>query len=219
LERVAQGAQNDASAISDLNTVMGKNAAREFSATLKDLAANGLPGVEDGLTGQIEALAQLDTKWTTLKQTVANFGRDVAVALGQVVGAIYSNEVIAEKAAVAAAKRDADEKKRLQELAAQRDANKIKAIGAENAKANQAIEDSDKQRAASIAAITVAAPVAADRLARIGGIIGGQSDPNRGMMERQLKETEIIRKATEDVANIMKNLDSKVSEIIGNTSE
>lgn len=48
--------------------------------------------------------------------------------------------------------------------------------------------------------INVDTPTAADRLAKIGGIIGGQTTKDIGVWQRQLKEQEMIRRATEKMA-------------------
>jgi hypothetical protein len=48
--------------------------------------------------------------------------------------------------------------------------------------------------------ITVSSPEAADRLARIGGYVGGQADPYRGYWERQIRILEEIRNFQSEIA-------------------
>jgi hypothetical protein len=63
--------------------------------------------------------------------------------------------------------------------------------------------------------IAVAAPEAADRLAKIGGIIGGQADMNRGLRERQLKEAERQTKIQERIDRNTAATASSTSEMAG----
>ena len=63
--------------------------------------------------------------------------------------------------------------------------------------------------------ITVAAPEAADRLAKIGGIIGGQADMNRGLRERQLKEAERQTKIQERIEKNTAETASTTAEMAG----
>jgi len=64
--------------------------------------------------------------------------------------------------------------------------------------------------ARQIADITVSSPQAADRLARIGGIIGGQTSPQQGAMERMAKETEIQTRLAEEIKDIVASMDAKL---------
>lgn len=59
--------------------------------------------------------------------------------------------------------------------------------------------------------ISVSAPTAADQLAKIGGIVGGQTDPMRGLAERQLKIQEKIEKHMADAQ-------AKIDNIVTNTN-
>jgi hypothetical protein len=52
-----------------------------------------------------------------------------------------------------------------------------------------------KMRSAIEKEISVSAPQAADSLAKIGGLVGGQTDPLKGLIERQLKIMEAQEKA------------------------
>ena len=67
LKRVAQGAQQDGSAISDLNKIMGKGAAAEYSATLKKLAEEGMGGTNAKTEKTVIIFKNLNTAWETAK--------------------------------------------------------------------------------------------------------------------------------------------------------
>ena len=71
--------------------------------------------------------------------------------------------------------------------------------------------DEIAQRAAK--GITVGAPQAADSLAKIGGIIGGQTDPARMLAERNIKIQEKIKELTEKALEALNKVEKHTAPI------
>lgn len=235
LLRVAQGAQQDGAAISDLNNIMGRGAAGEMSAMLKDLAQNGLPGVTAAVDAQIAAFSDLNSIWRQAKDDLGHLGQEILLTAAQFLGLAASDEEYARRAVAAQKQRDEANRMRLAQLAKTKEyEDKVKAAlteqkrleelerkvsgqekrwNAELERSKEQVADRRKQKERAVEDITVAAPQAADRLARIGGIIGGQISPDRGLMERQLKETELMRRMLEDIKEIEQRSDETLRRI------
>lgn len=210
---VAQGAQTSATSVSSLNDVMGRNAAAEYSATLKTLAEKGMPQATEAANLQIVALAELNRKWVTLKDSVQDYARAQLVAFGRTVGLIESESQARAKAEAERFKQDQAQLVRLKEMRAEREKDRKEKIFKEVEQAADKKADLEKRLQESIQNITVQAPQAADNLARIGGIIGGQTDKGRGLAERQLKEAELQTKLTEDMVKVVADMEKGIAEI------
>lgn len=213
LLRVAQGAQKSGSSMSDLNAVLGKGAGAEFGATLKELAENGLPAVADSTTTQINALAELNASWMSLKDQVGDYGRQALVVLGQGLGLIESDYALQQKAEAEAEKRHTASIRRSQELAQQRSKDIQAKRDAESAKGQEQIQAVKKDLEKSVLDITVSPAKASDRLSAIGGVVGFQQSKERGLIERQIKEQELLRKSSEKIEELTKATNKALEDV------
>ncbi len=205
MQAIAQGAQDDATAVSDLNNVMGKDAARNYSAALQDLAANGLPAVDASLRKTIDSFARVNALYEEAKVKVQRWGMSLVVAAGQRLGLLRSDAEYADQAEAEDRKRQTEQQRRIAGLQEER-RRKLELQRAEiTGKEAKRLGELREREAEAIRNISVAAPQAADRLARIGGMVGGQATGWEGAAQRQLKQLEIIRKTQEDSLKVLED--------------
>lgn len=206
---VAKGAEKDATAIHNLNEVMGKGAAGEYGATLKDIAKNGLPAVSAAVDDSIAKFAMLHKNFEILKDSIGHtFMEYASTAMNKLMG-LSDSDVENEKWAA-----DQDRRKKNQERLAELRRQHQEAVALVKSEGQQKENEVIKRRDKAIEAITVSAPKAADSMAAYGRSIGGQG-ATTGIEERQLKELEIIAKTTEELADIQKDTNKKLAELGG----
>jgi hypothetical protein len=199
-ERVAQGARSDGAAISDLNNVMGKGAANEFSEVLKDIGANGLPGMNAQVDQSIHQFAEMEKKIISIKDKFKDMFMAGAVKIGQIIGLAPSDEEDRKRQEKEAYDNFVKNRERLKQLAEERKKAQQEDVVKVEKRAEKAKEDALKS-------ITVDAPKASDQFARLGAMIGGgAADRTRGAVERQIKVAEAIKKINEDMAADLKEI-------------
>ena len=197
LLKVADGAQKDSTAIHDLNLVMGKGAAGEYGAALKDIANNGLPAIDKAAEDATRSLAAMNAQYEGIKNKVSDKIKGALVDAWNfwIPGA---QDEASQKSAQADKQRAAQNAARLAGLQQEHNA----AIAAISLDATEKTDKSERRKQHDLDNITVQAPRASDSMAAYGRMIGGQFQGSGGVAERQLKELEIIAKYAEEQAEI-----------------
>jgi hypothetical protein len=210
LELVAKGAQDDATAIHNLNEIMGKGAAAEYGATLKDIAINGLPKVSKEAENAAKQFANINKQYEILKDKIGHGFMKAAVNVANFVG-LGSESEIQSQLDKEQRSRAAQASARLKDLRDQQQAlvDKVKLEGSDKEKT---ILDKRKK---AIDSITVSAPTASDSLAAYGRMIGSQNYGASGVAERQLKELEIIAESTKELTKIQDDTNKKIEALGG----
>jgi len=214
LELVAKGykaAGGSATAYNAASELMGRGG-KELTGVLMDVADNGLQGIIDkgieaGTVLRNEVVSSLADANNEMERTTRQLRNMVTIGLADAV--LWWRKLAAAMGAyTAGAGLSWDESKA---LAADITAYKPK----DQPPLGSARKNEDAQIQKSVREITVKTPSAADRLAKIGGVIGGQTSKDLGMLQRQLKEQEAIRKATEATAQSTKETVQKLDEMAG----
>jgi len=222
LMAIAKGAQTSATAIRDLNQIMGKGAAAEYGGVLKDLAADQDQFAEfskRSADATESVLAKAQSKLTEFKNELKAAGKGflafVLDPFGTISGANTEQQYYQEM------DRKAQEKSRLDslsQLAAEEDARKREESNKkiadkmdETLKREHTIEEKSiaQQQDSAVRAgrrmenIIVTAPRAADSMAAYGRNIGGNYSSDNGAMERMIKEQEITNEHFEEQVKII----------------
>jgi hypothetical protein len=210
--KVIQGAESSATGLRGLQAVMGKGAITgRMQAVFREISKTGMPERAD-LDAAMRFQMALGTQAQEMKKTVQEKAMltqyRVARAAGTPAAARAEEEA---KSARAEETRRQQERLRLlrEEAAARKEAAKGKIIAEAMAGLGEVKEKAAKQ----LAAITVAAPEAADRLARIGGIVGRQASPDRGVLERVAKAAEINNDLAKESNKIAAQMDEKLKAL------
>ncbi|MEN6360041.1 MAG: hypothetical protein ABFD59_08295 [Smithella sp.] len=209
-ERMSQR-MNDSNATAEEGKATGDILGRGYTslrATMQDVAAEGLdPMIEKLKTmnqimteDSVNAAAAMELAWERASRSVTNYAREQAI---EVIKAVKTASAYLGAMWVTSG---TEEGNAIQTVAARIAAQIVgQELGAPPArpkppKPTAASLKPPKIFEADLESITVDMPKAADRLAKIGGMIGGQTSTERGIAQRQLKEQEAIRKATEKTA-------------------
>jgi len=222
LMAIAKGAQTSATAIRDLNQIMGKGAAAEYGGVLKGLVADQDQFAEfskRSADATESVLAKAQSKLTEFKNELKAAGKGflafVLDPFGTISGANTEQQYYQEM------DRKAQEKSRLDglsQLAAEEDARKREESNKkiadkmdETLKREHTIEEKSiaQQQDSAVRAgrrmenIIVTAPRAADSMAAYGRNIGGNYSTDNGAMERMIKEQEITNEHFEEQVKII----------------
>jgi hypothetical protein len=216
LKLVADGAQKDASAISDLNNIMGKGAAQEYYAVLKNIAQDGLPTVDKSVEASIKKFAELESKYKIIKDKIGELFMGAVVGTVQAFGGMKDTAKDDASGIEAQNRRFQKEKGLALELANVRKEASDKLAAKELADAKKLQEQvsklqlrSDEKRMELLAAqeekiadITVSPVQARNSLESIGGSLGGPTQQGGAQLlaERQLKQQEIIAEISKQIA-------------------
>ena len=213
LVRVAQGARSSATGVADLNAVMGRGAATEYKTVLDEIATNGLSGIDNQLQRNIVAMSALNRKWQQLKDTVGDTIKTIQTKALQSVGLLPSDKELDSQIAQQDKAREEDQRKKVEGL---KELARIKRAEAESKirePAEKKQEESQKKFTEAISKITISAPKAADSLASIGGIVGAQTSPLAGAMERIEKVSEAQKNLQEDSKKILEEMNDKLKAL------
>lgn len=209
LERVAIGAQNDATAISDLNNVMGKGAGTEFYSTLKKIAQDGLPAVDASVEESIKRFAELESKYQSIKDTIGEVFMKSVVGTVQFFGGMKDSP--SGDSDIEQRNKEIMRRRGLEEARNQQRQEALNKINLDKAKKEQALAD---KRGNSLDKITVGGPKTSDSLARIGGMVGlGVDNSARAIAERQLKEAEIMADYMRDMAKVQEETKTAIQKL------
>lgn len=212
LVRVAQGAQTSATAISDLNNIMGRGAAVEYSAILQDIASKGLPAVDALTQKTVTGTALMARGWEMLKEKASDALRAIAYGIANIgtfgkFGKSVEDQIAAQEKA-----RAEMEKQRLAGLKIERDAMLKQERDKIAAKFTEKEADLASKRNRAIQNITVG-QAQGDSLARIGGFQGGQLSPLAGVVERVAKAAEINAEFAKEQAELTKEMNQKLTKM------
>lgn len=228
LEQVAKGAQNDATAISDLNNVMGKGAAGEFYATLQKIGKDGLPAVDASVQKSIEQFAALESKYKQIKDRIGELFMIGAVKVGAALGltatpkaqdefAQFNRETIRRRGLeqeLISQKESAAEKQRIKDKdAAVKLADAISKI---RMKATEKEEAIIAKRDEALGKITVTGATSRNSIEAIGGSLssgGISSGLPKQLLEKQLKELEIIKEATKEMVAAQNETSQEIAKM------
>jgi hypothetical protein len=226
LERVAKGAQNSAQATSAMSAIFGKGGFRDLAEVMPDIA-NGMDQFTEKMSKYTLLTAEAAENFDELRETLVQASQVVLSGLvtgiakfvagikdaASLLGFMFEEGVVQgfkswkanldqmavekEKAAEAAKQKETDRVKALAKIAADERKKKEEKVRAEFAKKEQE----------ALSKITVDAPVAADRLARMGGMLGGglsyNVDSAREHAKRSLKIAEVQRELQEKMAEAL----------------
>lgn len=219
LVKVARGAQDAGGGVSELNEIMGRGTAAEYAAVLRDIAEQGMPAVTAATEREIAAAAALNTAWTSAGDAISDAFRGAVVSALQFVRLIDDNEVLAQRIWQQEQERDKRDRESKRALAKERERMlnlkkaEILAMHGTN------VAEAQNAAAAAIEKITVSAPQAADRLARIGGMIGGQTSREKGAAERAAKAAEITAELDKKIAALNEKMAVDLGKIQKQTAE
>lgn len=211
LERVAMGAQKDATAVSDLNNVMGKGAATEYYSVLQKIAQNGLPAVNAATEESIKRFAEMESQYQRIKDKIGEAFMGAVVGTVKLFGGFKGGQA-EDSSGIMAQNKDILRMRGLEEeRTKKREAGITKAYDSEKKR----IDSIEERKRKGIDSISVDAPKAADSMARFGGMIGNQMPMGGGVLQRQLKELEVIAEYTKEMAKSTEQTNKDLAEYMG----
>lgn len=229
-ERIAKAlsqASGDMAAGEAAGNLLGRSYA-ELQGAMQELASNGLTSLRKELLATNQIMGEESVQAASrMQDAMDRAGRRIRTGLSnrliQAVGGLWMagkmltgdsmseayHEVFGEDPGRSGGRRSsgvANSVKAMQDVAARRQ------IERQNKQA-EAISAANEWFAKAVSGITVASVTAADSLAKIGGYIGGQSNPAAQMAERQLKIAELQKELQERIAKATEKSSEDIKEV------